>query len=260
MKRSGKESSSLFKMIIGTIIMGVGFLFMAKASIDIENHGDQAALILLILAYLFHTLGELCISPVALSFITKLAPIKYVSFMMGVYFAATGLGNKVAGAIGEAAQAEPVRVELAATANQLQPYLPSDTTLRTASSFEIVGEVKLENDQVSMTKDGTDMFGLISIDEENRNVLREALEEYDHEGSEPLTAVLKLENEKKPEKGQAANLGDYEGTIEVFEIQDNKELNTWLGIFGFSTAFSLLLILFLKRLKKLTHGVEEQEK
>ena len=54
-------------------------------------------MIWLVLAYLFHTIGELCISPVALSFITKLAPVKYASLMMGVYFAATGLGNKVAG-------------------------------------------------------------------------------------------------------------------------------------------------------------------
>ena len=57
----------------------------------------------LVLAYLFHTIGELCSSPVALSFITKLAPVKYASLMMGVYFAATGLGNKVAGVIGESA-------------------------------------------------------------------------------------------------------------------------------------------------------------
>jgi POT family proton-dependent oligopeptide transporter len=54
-------------------------------------------------AYLLHTIGELCASPVALSFITKLAPVKYASLMMGVYFAMTGLGSKVAGLLGEAA-------------------------------------------------------------------------------------------------------------------------------------------------------------
>jgi POT family proton-dependent oligopeptide transporter len=48
----------------------------------------------MLVAYLFHTIGELCLSPVALSFITKLSPVKYASLMMGVYFAATGLGNK----------------------------------------------------------------------------------------------------------------------------------------------------------------------
>jgi POT family proton-dependent oligopeptide transporter len=57
----------------------------------------------LIFAYLLHVLGELSISPVALSFITKLAPAKYASIMMGLYFGATGLGGKLAGMLGELA-------------------------------------------------------------------------------------------------------------------------------------------------------------
>ena len=55
----------------------------------------------LVLAYLFHTIGELCLSPVALSFVTKLAPVKYASIMMGIYFAMTGFGSKLAGLLGE---------------------------------------------------------------------------------------------------------------------------------------------------------------
>jgi proton-dependent oligopeptide transporter, POT family len=103
--KKGKESSSLFKMAIGVIIMAFGFFFMSKASTEVvmdgENIVEKSAMIWLVLAYLFHTIGELCASPVALSFITKLAPLKYASFMMGAYFAATGLGNKVAGFVGE---------------------------------------------------------------------------------------------------------------------------------------------------------------
>ena len=82
--------------------MGWGFIFMFFAALQSEG-GGKAWMGWLVLAYLFHTIGELCASPVALSFITKLAPIKYGSLMMGAYFAATGLGNKVAGLIGEAA-------------------------------------------------------------------------------------------------------------------------------------------------------------
>ena len=102
-KKKGKESSSLFKMAIGVIIMGWGFLFMSAATIEFESQGESA-MYWLVLAYLFHTVGELCASPVALSFITKLAPLKYASLMMGAYFAATGLGNKVAGLVGEWSQ------------------------------------------------------------------------------------------------------------------------------------------------------------
>ena len=103
--KKGKESSSLFKMAIGIIIMAFGFFFMTKASTEVVMEGDEvvqkSAMIWLVLAYLFHTIGELCASPVALSFITKLAPVKYAAFMMGAYFAATGFGNKVAGAVGQ---------------------------------------------------------------------------------------------------------------------------------------------------------------
>ncbi len=102
-KLKGKISTSLFKMIIGLIIMGTGFFFMSAASAEYESAGSSA-MVWLVLAYLFHTIGELCISPVALSFITKLAPLKYGSIMMGVYFAMTGFGNKLAGLLGESAQ------------------------------------------------------------------------------------------------------------------------------------------------------------
>lgn len=98
-KKKGKESSSILKIAIGVIIMGWGFLFMAAASMQFQNNGSSA-MYWLVLAYLFHTVGELCSSPVSLSYITKLAPAKYASIMMGVYFAATGLGNYAAGWVG----------------------------------------------------------------------------------------------------------------------------------------------------------------
>ncbi len=98
-KKSGKESSSILKMAVGVIIMGWGFLFMSAASLQYQSAGSSA-MYWLVLAYLFHTIGELCASPVALSYITKLSPLKYSSIMMGVYFAATGLGNYVAGWVG----------------------------------------------------------------------------------------------------------------------------------------------------------------
>lgn len=102
-KKKGKESSSIFKMAVGTIIMGWGFFFMSAASMQYQAEGSSA-MYWLVLAYLFHTVGELSVSPVALSFITKLAPLKYASLMMGAYFAATGLGNYVSGWVGEYSQ------------------------------------------------------------------------------------------------------------------------------------------------------------
>jgi len=89
--------------------MGCGFVLMVGASLQtsVSSTGEvlaKSSMFWLFGAYLLHTIGELCSSPVALSFITKLAPAKYASLMMGIYFAMTGLGNKLAGLLGEAAQ------------------------------------------------------------------------------------------------------------------------------------------------------------
>jgi len=101
-QRLGKEASTLFKMAVGIMIMGTGFLLMSGASLQASSTG-KAGMYWVIFAYLLHTIGELCASPTALSFITKLAPVKYASFMMGAFFAATGIGNKLAGIIGKSA-------------------------------------------------------------------------------------------------------------------------------------------------------------
>ena len=99
-KLKGTEASSLYKMILGLGAVGIGFLFMSAAATEYDSSG-ASAMYWLVLAYLFHTVGELCLSPVSLSFVTKLAPAKYASIMMGIYFATTGLGNKAAGLLGE---------------------------------------------------------------------------------------------------------------------------------------------------------------
>lgn len=104
-RKKGKESSSLFKMGLGTIITGFGFLLLAGAAIETASSmSGKASIYWMFGAYLLHVIGELSISPVALSFITKLAPLKYASLMMGAYFMVTGLGNKLASLVGEAAQ------------------------------------------------------------------------------------------------------------------------------------------------------------
>lgn len=101
-RAKGKEESAVFKMAVGNMIMGMGFVMMVGATMEAKD-GALASMWWIVAAYLLHTIGELCSSPVALSFITKLAPVKYGSIMMGLYFAMTGLGNKVAGLLGESA-------------------------------------------------------------------------------------------------------------------------------------------------------------
>ena len=250
-QRRGWETSSIFKMAIGTIIMGAGFLFMAKASSDIINYGDKAAVTLLILAYLLHTLGELCASPVALSFITKLAPVKYVSIMMGVYFAATGLGNKVAGKIGESAQAESVKIELVSNYDDIKSMATNtneDDETKEIVSFEIVGNAQFSNGTTTLTKDGTDLYSIISLDDENQKILANNLSNAENSSQ---TAILSLEKNKET--------GKFSGDVELFEYQDNIEYKTFINIFLITAAFGILLILLLRFLKRMTHGAEDIE-
>ena len=104
LKKRGMLATSIFKISIGIIIMGLGFIFMIFASIESEIYGKSSTY-WLFLAYLFFTIGELCASPVILSYITKLSPEKLTASIMGIYFATIGLGNKLAGIIGQYSQA-----------------------------------------------------------------------------------------------------------------------------------------------------------
>ena len=86
------------KFAIGVILMGSGFLVMAAAAAIVAK-GDKVLPYWLIMTYLLHTFGELCLSPVGLSYFTKLAPKRFVGQMMGMWFLATSLGNLIAGLI-----------------------------------------------------------------------------------------------------------------------------------------------------------------
>ncbi len=104
LKKKKILATSIFKISIGIIIMGLGFIFMIFASIESEING-KSSMYWLFFAYLFFTIGELCASPVILSYITKLSPKKLTASIMGIYFATIGLGNKLAGIIGQYSQA-----------------------------------------------------------------------------------------------------------------------------------------------------------
>ncbi|MDB6085153.1 MAG: hypothetical protein JWN43_3034 [Gammaproteobacteria bacterium] len=86
------------KFAIGVMLMGSGFLVMA-AGAAIVARGVKVTSYWLIVTYLLHTFGELCLSPVGLSYFTKLAPRRFVGQMMGMWFLAISLGNLVASLI-----------------------------------------------------------------------------------------------------------------------------------------------------------------
>ena len=88
---------------VGMILLGLGMVAMAFGSNGIAPGAESASvsMIWLILVYLFHTMGELCISPVGLSYVSKLVPARMIAFMFGVWYLAIAIGMKGAGIFGE---------------------------------------------------------------------------------------------------------------------------------------------------------------
>jgi POT family proton-dependent oligopeptide transporter len=96
--RRNLDPSIPVKFGMGLVLLGLGFLVLAGAAVFVAR-GQKVWPTWLVATYLLHTLGELCVSPVGLSSVTKLAPRRLVGQMMGAWFLATSLGNLIAGRI-----------------------------------------------------------------------------------------------------------------------------------------------------------------
>lgn len=98
----GRDISSPFKFALGLFFAGVGFFVMIfAANILVESGGTaKVSMMWLVVSYFFQTIGELLLSPVGLSSMTKLSPRRYVGQMMGIWFLATSVGNLIAGLVG----------------------------------------------------------------------------------------------------------------------------------------------------------------
>ena len=97
--RLGTEPSSLVKMAIGCLLLGAGFIVMYIASLDMPP-GSQRSILWLLSATVVFTLAELYLNPVGLSFVTKVAPARMASMIMGAWFLANFAGNYLSGYLG----------------------------------------------------------------------------------------------------------------------------------------------------------------
>ena len=94
--------SAAMKYGLGLILLGLGFAILAYGTMGIPQGAKTASvsMIFLILAYLLHTMGELCLSPVGLSYLSKLVPARMIGFMFGIWYLAIAIGQKAAGTMG----------------------------------------------------------------------------------------------------------------------------------------------------------------
>ena len=89
------------KMGLGMILLGIGYMVLLVATLKTGSNEQQitekANLLFIVFTYLFHTLGELFLSPVGLSMVSSLAPVKLASLLMGVWLSSTGIANILGG-------------------------------------------------------------------------------------------------------------------------------------------------------------------
>ncbi len=94
--KKNQEPASPMKQAIGLFMVALGYMIIALVVKDL-GPGVKVSMVWLFSLYAIHTMGELCLSPIGLSMVVKLAPMRYSSLLMGVWFLSTALANKVAG-------------------------------------------------------------------------------------------------------------------------------------------------------------------
>lgn len=142
LQKRNLEPISPVKQSIGLALLAFGFFIIA---LQVKNlgAGQKLGVIWLIVMYLFHTLGELCLSPIGLSLVAKLAPHRFSSLLMGVWFLANAAGYALAGTLGALLPPTQDKFELAAKNNiDLQGILDGTITA-TAQQLDKLHELKL---------------------------------------------------------------------------------------------------------------------
>jgi POT family proton-dependent oligopeptide transporter len=87
-----RDPTQPVKIGLGLLLLGIGYLFMVAAGV-LSKDGAKVGMLWLTMTYIFHTLGELCLSPTGLSYVTKAAPVRFVSLLMGIWFISSFLAN-----------------------------------------------------------------------------------------------------------------------------------------------------------------------
>ncbi|MBL8759704.1 MAG: peptide MFS transporter [Phycisphaerae bacterium] len=99
LNRRNANPSQPVKIALGLIFLGLGYIFMVWAGLIAKDATAKASMMLILLTYFWHTVGELCLSPTGLSYVTKAAPVRFVSLLMGIWFISSFIANLGGGLI-----------------------------------------------------------------------------------------------------------------------------------------------------------------
>lgn len=141
-----KEPSIPMKFGLGLVQLGLGFFVMAWASSHLTGEGSQVGPIWLIVTYFLHTTGELCLSPVGLSSVTKLSPHRLVGQMMGTWFMGAALGNLIAGLVAGRIESMPMQ-DLFSTVATFVVVAGAVFVVFTIPIKALIGDLSKDDDQ-----------------------------------------------------------------------------------------------------------------
>lgn len=287
--KANREPSSPVKQSLGLFLLALGYLVIAIGVKGLDP-SVKVSMMWLITLYTIHTFGELCLSPIGLSMVTKLAPVRFASLLMGVWFLSTATANKFAGDLSKL-YPEDVKMESSYPLNQLsvndQTIDFTNKSVRELLDTTRVGvltldlsDTKAENKELSFSENfSNNLFGApepevakvnaISIEASQKQDLSEyrkklilgpnagndVVYHMNEDGSKLY--LLKSIKDKKTLKSSSE--------LEVWDLNPSKP--SFIGIqitslYHFFMIFvvmagvaSLILFLLSKKLIKMMHGV-----
>ncbi len=148
------EPASPYKQSIGLFLLAVGYLVIAFGVQGLAP-GVKVSMIWLVSLYTIHTFGELCLSPIGLSMVNKLAPVKFASLLMGVWFLSTASANKFAGTLSQLYPEANVKVTMVEEIQQAKgvALLPKDFDASAAAVIEGEKVIPFEKVDLASIKD-----------------------------------------------------------------------------------------------------------
>lgn len=183
--------------------------------------------------------------------------------MMGLYFAATGFGNKVAGIVGEASQGEPTHVALTTSEVKLATYIKDvDQLLDKGENFDINTAIYPVDGQITAVDvhNGKSIMDLVQFKSRQREEeILKLLKKKHITKQDPYHATFKFRRDADAKESVTNGKVNYSGVFIIEEVQTKLEFRTFVGITIFTVIFGILVILIIKPLKRLTHGVEDDE-
>lgn len=265
--KRNREPASPVKQAMGLGFLCLGYVFIAWGVKGVQPW-DKVSMIWLVGLYLIHTIGELCLSPIGLSMVVKLAPARFVSLLMGVWFLSTATANKFAGSL-SALYPEEITVESShtTTANGAMTEIMKSTLDSTVWTLSAKENIALPTATLGMNDDSVTSLSLDpstnqSVSVYHLKLLKGVNKDLKHVGAtadghylvgyKKETAKTK-EGEVTTEKLEVYNLKPEKPKFMGMEI---KNLYDFFMIFVYlSGAAAILLFLIRKWLLSRMHGV-----